>query len=304
MKALAQRWMAQRFALDGSKQLYHKDILVFIHTDGYLYVMLIVLTFVAGTNYGNNLILALCFLLFSILLLSFYLAFSQLYGLKLALELPTLGQVGQDLDLKFILSPASGSSHVYLRCHYLQHAQKIALLKTATCVHCVERPLRRGRYEFARFEVLSVYPFGIVKAFSFAYPRSELWIAPQALAVDLASDGWARSSSNQQGAENFDQLRPMQTGDALNRIAWQHYAKGKGLLVKLFEDQQQQSLTFAYQQMTAIGHEDKLSQLMYLVEQAYQQQAAFSLLLPTQRLRLGQGQQHFQRAKLLLAKEP
>ena len=77
------RWMGKRFQIEDSKSLFQKDILIFIYKQGFLYLVLILITFIAGINYANNLILGFCFLISSILWMSFYLTFKQLYGLKI-----------------------------------------------------------------------------------------------------------------------------------------------------------------------------------------------------------------------------
>ena len=95
--SLWQRWLGKRFAVEQSKVLQQRDIFVFFNREGYIYFMLLLLTFIAGINYANNLILAMCFLLSGILILSFYLAFLQLYGLTVSYQVPALGQVGSAL---------------------------------------------------------------------------------------------------------------------------------------------------------------------------------------------------------------
>src|SRR5690606_40156381 len=65
------------------KQFSQRDILVFIYRQGYLYLILILITFIAGVNYANNLILGFCFLISAILCISFYLTFKQLHGLQI-----------------------------------------------------------------------------------------------------------------------------------------------------------------------------------------------------------------------------
>src|SRR5690554_7540209 len=78
-----QHWLEKRFQFQQKKRLTQKDVLVFIYQQGYLYLVLILITFVAGINYANNLILGFCFLISAILCISFYLTFKQLHGLQL-----------------------------------------------------------------------------------------------------------------------------------------------------------------------------------------------------------------------------
>ncbi len=299
-------WLTRRFALssNSSKTLAQRDVLVFFNREGYLYLLLLIITFIAGINYGNNLVLALCFLFASLLVLSFYLAFQQLYRLTLSCEAPQLGQVGHVLPIKFNFKPQHQQLHLHLRCEYKGQLKKITVLKSPLVVEFDTIPLQRGRYDMSRLFFCSVYPFGIIRAWSFVYPQHEVWIAPQAIEVDLSPYGFRSNQPQfQHGIEDFSHLREFQSGDALNRIAWQQYAKGRGFLVKQFEQHQQQQLDFAYADMSMPLHEGKLGQLMYLVEQAALTQSGFSLSLPSQSLAFGQGEQHVKQAKLMLAQE-
>ena len=85
------KWTKKRFSFTRQKTLMQKDVLVFIYQQGYLYLVLILITFIAGVNYANNLILAFCFLISAVLCMSFYLTFKQLHGLSVDLVLPEIG---------------------------------------------------------------------------------------------------------------------------------------------------------------------------------------------------------------------
>jgi len=95
-----QKWFAKRFRIDHFKSLKQRDILVFIYQQGWLYLTLIVITFIAGINYANNLILGFCFLISSVLCISFYLTFKQLHQLQIEMIYPEVGQLGHSLILK------------------------------------------------------------------------------------------------------------------------------------------------------------------------------------------------------------
>ncbi len=235
IKSYWQRCLVQRFRLVNNKRLTHRDILIFVHREGYLYIILILITFIAGINYANNLILALCFLLISILVLSFYLAFKQLYGLKLQINAQELGQINQPLKLNYQVSPLKNYVHLHLRFEFEQQYKKISILKITEIISFTVLPKARGRYQIERLYFYSVYPFALVKAWSLAYPNTEIWIAPEAIMVNLQHYGFRSSQLRTSGIEDFSHLREFQSGDGLNRVAWQQYAKGKGLLVKQFE---------------------------------------------------------------------
>ena len=72
-----QQWIAKRFQVNGTKTLLQKDVLVFIYKQGFLYLILILITFIAGINYANNLILGFCFLISAILWINFWWCFKK-----------------------------------------------------------------------------------------------------------------------------------------------------------------------------------------------------------------------------------
>ena len=102
MQKHIQGWLAKRFRIDGQRTLKQRDILVFMYQQGYLYLVLILITFIAGVNYANNLILGFCFLISAVLCISFYLAFKQLHQLKIEVIVPEVGRVGQAMQIEII----------------------------------------------------------------------------------------------------------------------------------------------------------------------------------------------------------
>lgn len=50
MRTLWQRWLKKRFRMEQSTILKQRDILIFLHPQGILFLLLIVITFIAGIN--------------------------------------------------------------------------------------------------------------------------------------------------------------------------------------------------------------------------------------------------------------
>ena len=82
------------------------------------------------------------------------------------------------------------------------------------------------------------------------------------------------------------------------------YSQCQGLLSKQFIDFSAEQDALDYEQMPAIDHETKLSQMAYWVQILSQQNIAFSMNLPTAQLPLGHGEKHTGQALRLLAEEP
>lgn len=299
LKQQVSQWIAKRFQVDSVKTLLQKDVLVFIYKQGFLYLVLILITFIAGINYGNNLILGFCFLLSAILCISFYLTFKQLHDLKIEIVMPEVGQVHQPSIIKLMLKQHDKTVR-YLRIQSSQQEQMIYVNQVQQTIELPVLPQQRGLYEFGVIKVYSTYPLGLVRAWTYLYPKQKIWIAPKA-------HDWRKEHKNQptmahDSLDEFKELRAFREGDSYQNVAWKQVARGQGFFIKMFEAQaNHQHLEIDYQQIPALGHEEKLSFMMGLVEQCEQLGDDYALILPHARLECGQGYSQLIQAKLLLA---
>jgi uncharacterized protein (DUF58 family) len=299
MRARWRRWAEKRFLWQGHKLLQQKDVLVFVYQPGYIYVALIVITFIAGINYANNLILAFCFLISALLCISFYLAYQQLKGLEITLDYDEVGQVGHQVELIITLTQTHirarylkvsvGHDQQYV--HFQQHSQHISF-------HF--EPEQRGAFFYPDLTLMSVYPLGLVRAWTHLYLKQQLitWIAPQAALLHTEQ----HKVMSKQGMDEFYELKSYQVGDCLTHVAWKQLARGQGMYIKQFAPYaEQQQLIIDYSMLAVNEHEQKLKLMMGLVEQCERQQHPYILKLPSQQLALGVGEGQLQQAKRLLA---
>lgn len=299
LKQQVSQWIAKRFQVDSVKTLLQKDVLVFIYKQGFLYLVLILITFIAGINYGNNLILGFCFLLSAILCISFYLTFKQLHDLKIEIVMPEVGQVNQPSIIKLMLKQHDKTVR-YLRIQSSQQEQMIYVNQVQQTVELPVLPQQRGLYEFGVIKVYSTYPLGLVRAWTYLYPKQKIWIAPKA--HDWQKEHKNQPTSAHDSLDEFKELRAFREGDSYQNVAWKQVARGQGFFIKMFEAQaNHQHLEIDYQQIPALGHEEKLSFMMGLVEQCEQLGDDYALILPHARLESGQGYSQLIQAKLLLA---
>ncbi|ENW15597.1 DUF58 domain-containing protein [Acinetobacter haemolyticus] len=299
LKRRLQQWVSKRFQVEQSKTFLQKDVLVFIHTHGLLYIVLILITFIAGINYANNLILGLCFLMSAILCISFYLTFKQLYGLHVELITAEVGQVGQVLTLKLNFKQPTKTNR-YLQIQWQQQQQLFYLNQTQQSIELAFFPQQRGIYQFDAIKIYSTYPLGLVRAWTYLNLMEKVWIAPKAYE-------WQKEHKNQPSAahdrlDEFRELRAFQHGDSYQNVAWKQVARGQGFFIKMFEAQAtQQYLEIDYQHIPAQSHEEKLSFMMGLIEQCEQYGDDYAVILPHVRLDRGQGNTQLIQAKRLLA---
>ena len=299
MSTMWQKWVAKRFYFQGQKQLSQKDVLIFIYQQGYLYLVLILITFVAGVNYANNLILGFCFLITAVLCISFYITFKQLHDLSIEVESNDIPKVGETLQLKIYFKQSSAQQrYLWIKTESQLHQVLINEKKHSFILNFNAE--KRGEFQFPPIQIFSVYPFGLVRAWTYLYLNNKAWIAPK------ASTGSSENKHHQKAYEpdldEFRELRNYQLGDSFSAISWKQAARGQGLYVKMFEQfEDLHRIEIHYQHMPANSHEEKLSLMMGLVEQAEQLNCQYALYLPNAELALGNGQQQCTAAKLLLA---
>jgi len=222
-----------------------------------------------------------------------------LHVLKIDLIAAEVGQVDQPLILKLRLNQPSVMTR-YLRIQWLQQEQLIYLDQQQHTLELAFFPKQRGLYEFGAMKIYSTYPLGLVRAWTYLYPKHKVWIAPKAY-------DWQKEHKNQptnanDSLDEFKELRAFQQGDSYQNVAWKQVARGQGFFIKMFEAQaNHQHLEIDYQKIPAQSHEEKLSFMMGLIEQCEQLGDDYALILPHARLESGQGQMQLLQAKLLLA---
>lgn len=299
MMKLWRKWVKERFQYSQPKTLRQRDVLIFVFQQGWLFLVLILITFIAGVNYANNLILGFCFLISAILCISFYITFKQLHGLNIELLVDDLGQVGVPIKLRIYLSQL----HPQRRYLYLRMGDEIHKISFHSHKHVLELSIlatRRGKLTYSEIQIFSVYPFGLVRAWTYLYPQQFTWIAPSA--KDLLKENSTMAVQMYPDLDQFRELRNYIPGDALQAISWKQVARGQGWFVKKFEQHQHiREINIDYQAMPSLSHEEKLQYMMGFVEQCEQHHCAYNLILPNAQLDFNMGTEQLRRASQLLA---
>lgn len=300
MRMKFRQWLSQRFQYHGVKTLRQNDVLVFIYKQGFLYLVLILITFIAGINYANNLILGFCFLMSAILCISFYVTFKQLHALSIEVIAPKIGRSGDALTLRLSFKQATLSPK-YLQIRYANQVEPVLLQQLNQQVELIFQPTERGWFVVPEIQIFSTYPLGLVRAWTYCYFQGEIWIAPKAM--DFLKENSQASSSGEPDLDEFRELRAFREGDSLQAVSWKQAARGQGLYIKQFEDQFDAKIVeIDYAQMPSTSHEERLSLMMGMVDRCEAENMLYSMKLPTQQLVVGHGETQFFNAQLMLAK--
>ncbi|RJE77461.1 hypothetical protein BGP78_00195 [Pseudoalteromonas sp. MSK9-3] len=274
----------------------HDSIYVLPSQSGLLFIGIMLLNFILGINYQNNLILAVSYIMGVLLvvsLLSGYINFNRL-GLKLLSVNDNHEGVltGARLELE------STKERYNIIIKHIDTGSEVTVSEVFknTIAH-VALPYKRGVYTIGRFKIISHFPFGLVTVWSYLHSNKALHVYPlpkeektEIKHIFTGADG-DTNVNDVQAIDEFNELKPYQQGMSLNKVSWRHFAKNQQLLVKDYTSEQPVSVGFDFDLITG-NVEERLSKLCFLVVEASNNQQPFALKLPNATVPIGTGQSH------------
>lgn len=233
------RWLAKRLPPKRRQQLSHRSIFILPSAAGWAYLVMCLLLFVLGTNYQNNLILALSFLLLSVFHTSLLMAFRNLSGLEISAGNSISCHPNQLAT--FQLSLTAERPRFHLRLQFAdgdsqtidvdgEHPSRCELTRKAST---------RGRFNPGRIWIETRYPLGLCRAWSVQDLALEAIVWPTPITGELAtnpqySNGEQHSDSYRAGLDDFHGLTQWQPGENQSKIAWKQLAQSGTWQVKEF----------------------------------------------------------------------
>lgn len=323
----ANRFINSRITPSDERRFGLNNTYVFFSRQGALFALMLITTFVAGVNYGNNLILGLTFYLIGIWLVAIVVTFVQISSLSLTVSPPTITQAGSLLWVTLTLTNHQGRAARQIQVsfdnpqddtHQLSPSDlvwyqkhKAAIIPAISDRVSVRLPVianRRGQITLPRIQIKSQYPLGIIQAWGYARPRTTGLAYPKPLPIDInrltqSNHGDEQSHHQQKGQDDFDKLDNYLLGESLARVSWRHLSYGT-MLSKHFADTLGQTTYLDYQHMPSQNHEEKLAMLSFLVLAMQQTDTPFALNLPSAQGHFGHGEAFIQHCLMRLANEP
>jgi len=285
--ARTQAWIRRRQGPDPDPVRLHRRRIYILPTRlGLGYAAMLFAMVLGGMNYGNNLGLALAFLLVSLGLVVMHHCHGTLSGLVLRLAGTESAFTGSEVAFRLTLENTARTPRPRI---------ELGIGREPTCV--VDVPAdgtapaelrlpaaRRGRVPLERFVVATRHPLGLFRAWAVVHGEHHAiaWPAPGERGrvppgVETDTGG---AQEHAQGDHDFAGLRPFQPGDSLRRVAWKAYARGQGLHTKQYAGTDVISHVFDWDSLPALGTEARLAQLCRWVLDAHERGEAYGLRLP------------------------
>ncbi len=222
------RWLDARQPSAVQVRLQQKFMFVFPTRFGFGLGALVLLLYILGTNYQNNLILLLAYLLLVLLISTIVLAFLNLHHCELSARPLADVFAGQNAAILLTLQRRTGSPQA-LDAGWL-HPAPLTPVSGATVVLELPAP-QRGYFAIPRLRLQSIYPFGLVRCWCYVRLDCRYWVFPAPIPAPFAG---AQADPNQQNAEEWSGQRQYQPGDPWRQLDWKRFSRQQQLLVHQF----------------------------------------------------------------------
>lgn len=290
-----QRWAARRSPRAGQVTLQHRTIYVFPSKQGLAFLFLILLIWILGTNYQNNLILGLSFFLTSVMLVSVLHAFKNLLGLTFSPEANQYAAVGEMAPFDIQISSAYQISHhgLLLSLDNEESVRADLVAGKPTQIRLNLPAKHRGWLKLPRIVLKSYFPFGLIRAWAYIDLEHRALIFPRPIACEQPPLGAGRGDEGHhlsvQRGDEFQGFQNYQPGSPLSQIAWKQFARGAGMHLKDYRALQSDHYWLDWEMLNARDTELALSNLSYWVNYFADNNVEFGLRLPNLTIDLGMG---------------
>ncbi|WP_333607987.1 hypothetical protein [Arsukibacterium sp.] len=269
---------------------------------GYWFSVLLLLLYLLGTNYQNNLILLLCFILSSIFLLAMVLAFRNLYGLQLELSNDGEAYSGRAGQLPLQLSTKEARQRLTLTLLQQAVALELDWLDRNSQVKIPYQFAHRGCYDLPRLRVSSDFPFGLFQCWSYPGLAGKLWVYPEP-AVHQQRHYGDEHSGQQQLQLQPDEIKPYQAGDSQRQLLFKRLARDPANPVSraALPQGNHEQCWVQVPALSGAALEQALMEASSQLHELDKQAIGYGLICPAGRIELGSGQRQLQRCLQALA---
>ena len=302
------RWLKRRIPSAPQHKLSNRNIFIMPSRLGFTYLTFVVLLFLLATNYQNNIIMLLSYLMASLFITTMMHSFFNLSGIELSADKKAAGyakkrilfpikilSANKRLDLHFCFDGQQashlsqcdqGEQTVYVSCHYQN----------------------RGIYYPGRLKVWSEYSLGLFITWTRIDFGNQCSVYPQALPLKNSQRNFSGAikensfvENNKPGIDDFFELKTHIPGEPPSRIAWKQFARGQGRLTKHYHGQQGKSCWLKITDMPNQGLEKQLQFLCFLINEYNHAGQIFGLDLGEDKIMPAQGEHHLKQCLMALA---
>ena len=291
-------WLTKRVPSNSEFTLTTRNIFIMPTGFGFSYLFFVLLLFLLGTNYQNNTILLLSYLLGSLFIIVMMHSFYNFSGLTISST--TKQYIFANQTAFYPVNITANKSHFDLHIKF----NKNSLVNQETLEQCeagqnlISVPYfapYRGVYKLGRTKFYSEYSLGFFITWAMLDFSHQLIVFPQPKKLkggikylsSLDSEQYNKSTTANftAGTDDFWELRNYITGEAQSKVAWKQLARGQGKLTKHYQSQQGSLHWLKLSDMPSLDIEIQLSYLCFLILEYSRNNYEFGLILDQKTLK-------------------
>jgi uncharacterized protein (DUF58 family) len=304
-------WLTTRIPAATRQTLNTKNVFIFPTRFGFAYIVFIVVLFLLGTNYQNNLIMLLSYFLASLFISAMLQSFFNLAGLTIEGRKTVKGFAQERIYLPLTL--LTDKPRYMLNFSFEQHSTVTIAEASPTNLSDSNQVLvpydtiKRGVYYAGRVRVSSEYALGLFNCWSKLDFDCQFIVYPKPIALTLTAQQYGSEAQKYQGhaleqhGDDFYQLKNYQLGESLTQVAWKQLAKGQGMFTKSYQSMQGSETWLKLADMPGSDVEKKLAYLCYLAQQYYHNDQTFGLDLQSSIIKPDHNKKHLEKCLYALA---
>ncbi|MCJ8338882.1 MAG: DUF58 domain-containing protein [Pseudomonadales bacterium] len=286
-----QFWLNNRLPAQKQQRLQQKNLFIFPSLLGACYLVLITIFWLLGTNYANNLILGLCYLLISIFLLSIFHTYLNLHGLHLAVGNSKPVYAGELAQIELYVMRRLKRQYNSISIGWGSSLSQVIDWQgeDKVLVKLPVRVLQRGLFQPPRVSLKSYYPLGLMRCWCHLAIDTTVLVYPSPVKFDNTHSS-SSAGELQEGnlssqiisgqQQEFQELQLYRNGEPLTQVAWKQFARSGVLYKKHFTDYASDSSALNWHNYPGVEPEMRLQYLCYEALEFAAQQRSFSLQLP------------------------
>ena len=236
-----QRWLVKQLPASNLQWLKRTNIFILPTRFGYAYLFFAAIMFVLGTNYQNNLIILISFILISCFITVMIQSYQNLAQLKLSVTTNIItGFCTEKLFLPLSVSSSRPKFNINFNFQD-EESTRYLLLSEDKYVKVPFSKNERGLHTLSRVVVSTYYPMGLFRVWTkldfgvnaLIYPKPKkppVSFLHQLISLnedDSKGDQHREVVTRQEGIDEFSELKRYQRGESLAKVAWKQVAKGQ-----------------------------------------------------------------------------
>lgn len=301
------RWVDRRTPVESESRLDHRRLYILPAKAGLGFGVLVVALWLLATNFENNLVFILSFLLLALFVVSIHFTHGTLSGLRVK---PVRAQSvfkGDAAAVEICLSQDKARRREQISlCFEGGEPLMFSFDKAGDTFVTVLAPTsRRGYLDPGLLTIASVYPVGLLRVWTHLHFRFDAVVYPAPLS-DPARTAYRQGRgddhfSGASGSEDYVGLKVFERGESLRHVAWKQYAREQGLWSKQYGDSVDSRVWVDWDDYAGMDTEQRLARMTWQVCECEAAGRVYGLRLPDTELPPGQGLSHRQAALRRLA---